>query len=102
MARPLRIEPFVVTAATATSLETLRQCQAVLLPALFGESLGADTKAADEVSSALIEKVKQSCELKYAHENPEAVIHIERFCAPTARRIRSSNTRTRRTKCSPS
>jgi len=44
MARPRRIDPFLVkraqeTAATATSVAALRQCQAVLLPALFGTTL---------------------------------------------------------------
>lgn len=44
MSRPRRIEPHVVkqaeaTAGNATSLESLRQCQAVLLPALFGATL---------------------------------------------------------------
>jgi transposase len=44
MARPRRIDPLVVkraqlTAATSTSVETLRQCQAILLPALFGATL---------------------------------------------------------------
>lgn len=44
MARPRRIDPLIVkrahrTAATATSVESLRQCQAVLLPALFGATL---------------------------------------------------------------
>src|SRR6202050_2104255 len=44
MARPPQIDPLVVkraqrTAATATSVESLRQCQAVLLPALFGATL---------------------------------------------------------------
>jgi len=44
MARPCRIDPLVVqraqlTAATSTSVESLRQCQAVLLPALFGATL---------------------------------------------------------------
>jgi len=44
MARPRRIDPLVVkraqlTAAASTSIETLRQCQAVLLPALFGATL---------------------------------------------------------------
>jgi len=44
MARPRRIDPQVVkraqlTAATTTSVEALRQCQAVLLPALFGATL---------------------------------------------------------------
>ena len=44
MARPRRIDPLLVqraqmTAAATTSVETLRQCQAVLLPALFGATL---------------------------------------------------------------
>ena len=44
MARPRRIDPLVVrraqmTAATSSSVESLRQCQAVLLPALFGATL---------------------------------------------------------------
>jgi preprotein translocase subunit SecA len=43
------------------------------------EALGADTKGADEVSNALIEKVKTSYELKCRHENPDAVLHIERY-----------------------
>ena len=44
MARPRRIDPQLVkraqmTAAASTSVESLRQCQAVLLPALFGATL---------------------------------------------------------------
>src|ERR1035437_1549171 len=44
MARPRRIDLLVVkraqmTAAATTSVESLRQCQAVLLPALFGATL---------------------------------------------------------------
>jgi transposase len=44
MARPRRIDLLIVkraqlTAATSTSVESLRQCQAVLLPALFGATL---------------------------------------------------------------
>ncbi len=44
MARPRRIDPHIVkraqlTAATSTSVESLRQCQAVLLPALFRATL---------------------------------------------------------------
>lgn len=44
MARPRRIDRLVVKraqaiAATSTSVESLRQCQAVLLPALFGATL---------------------------------------------------------------
>ena len=44
MARPRRIDPLIekraqLAAATSTSVESLRQCQAVLLPALFGATL---------------------------------------------------------------
>ena len=44
MARPRQIDSIVVkraqrSAATSTSVESLRQCQAVLLPALFGATL---------------------------------------------------------------
>jgi len=44
MSRPRRIEPHIVKQAEmsvgrASSIETLRQCQAVLLPALFGATL---------------------------------------------------------------
>jgi transposase len=44
MARPRHIDPLVVeraqqTAAASTSVESLRQCQAVLLPALFGATV---------------------------------------------------------------
>jgi transposase len=44
MARPRRIDPLVVrraqlTVAVTNSVETLRQCQAVLLPALIGATL---------------------------------------------------------------
>ncbi len=44
MARPRRIDPLLIeqaqlTAATSTSIESLRQCQAVLLPGLFGATL---------------------------------------------------------------
>ena len=44
MSRPRRIEPQIVKQAemsvgSANSVETLRQCQAVLLPALFGATL---------------------------------------------------------------
>ena len=51
MARPRRIDPLLVerakiTAATSTSVESLRQCQAILLPGLFGATL-------DETASVL-------------------------------------------------
>ena len=44
MARPRRIDPLLVkraqlTAATTATVESLRQCQAVLLPAVFGATL---------------------------------------------------------------
>ena len=44
MARPRQIDPLVVkraqlTVAASTSVESLRECQAVLLPALFGATL---------------------------------------------------------------
>src|ERR1035441_2722916 len=44
MARPRRIDPVIVkraqlTAVASTSVESLRQCQAVLLPALLGATL---------------------------------------------------------------
>ena len=44
MARPRRTDPLVIkraqlSAASSTSVESLRQCQAVLLPALFGATL---------------------------------------------------------------
>lgn len=44
MARPRRIDPDIVkraqlSAAAATSVQSLRQCQAVLLPAVFGATL---------------------------------------------------------------
>jgi transposase len=44
MARPRRIDQLIVkqaqmAAAVATSVESLRQCQAILLPALFGTTL---------------------------------------------------------------
>ena len=42
MARPRRIDPLIVKRAhmtASTSVEALRQCQAVLLPALFGATL---------------------------------------------------------------
>ncbi len=46
---------------------------------LSADALDADTKKADEVSNRLIDKVKQSYELKCKHEDPEAVTHIERY-----------------------
>ena len=62
MARPLRIEPLIVKqaqqrAATAASLEALRQCQAVLLPALFGARL-EQTAAALGVGRARVPRLQ--------------------------------------------
>lgn len=50
MARPRRTDPTEINraqlmAATATSVEALRQCQAVLLPAMFGATLEQTAKA---------------------------------------------------------
>ena len=62
MARPRRHNPILVkqaqlTAATATSTATLRQCQAVLLPALFGATL-EQTAAALGVSRATVPRLQ--------------------------------------------
>ena len=62
MSRPRRIEPHIVkqaeiTAGNATSLETLRQCQAVLLPALFGATL-EQTASALGVSRATVPRLQ--------------------------------------------
>ena len=64
MARPRRIDPLVVqraqlTAATATSVESLRQCQAVLLPALFGATL-EQTAAVLGVGRATVARLQTS------------------------------------------
>ena len=45
---------------------------------LTKESSGFDGKNADEVSNALIEKLKKSYELKCAHEEPDAIRFLER------------------------
>ena len=62
MSRPRRIEPHLVkqaeaTVENATSLETLRQCQAVLLPALFGATL-AQTASVLGVSRATVPRLQ--------------------------------------------
>jgi transposase len=64
MGRPHRIDPIVVkhaqmTAATSTSVETLRQCQAVLLPALFGATL-EQTATALGVGRATVARLQTS------------------------------------------
>lgn len=64
MARPRRIDPLVVkraqlTAATSTSVESWRQCQAVLLPALFGASL-EHTAAVLGVGRATVARLQTS------------------------------------------
>ena len=48
-----------MTAAGATSADTLRQCQAVLLPALFGATL-EQTAAALGVSRATVPRLQAS------------------------------------------
>jgi transposase len=62
MARPRRIDPLIVkraqkTAPTTTTVESLRQCQAVLLPALFGATL-EQTAAALGVSRATVPRLQ--------------------------------------------
>ena len=62
MPRPRRIDPLIVkraqeTAATSTSVESLRQCQAVLLPALFGATL-EQTAGALGVSRATVARLQ--------------------------------------------
>ena len=64
MARPRRIDSTLInraaeTAATATSADSLRQCQAVLLPALFGATL-QQTAAALGVSRATVPRLQAS------------------------------------------
>ena len=64
MARPRRIDPVLVkqaqaSAASATSADTLRQCQAVLLPALLGATL-EQTAAALGVSRATVPRLQTS------------------------------------------
>ena len=64
MARPRRIDPLVVqraqlTATTSTSVESLRQCQAVLLPALFGATL-EQTAAVLGVGRATVARLQTS------------------------------------------
>ena len=62
MSRPRRIEPQLVrqaeiTVGDATTLETLRQCQAVLLPALLGATL-EQTASALGVSRATVPRLQ--------------------------------------------
>jgi transposase len=62
MSRPRRIDPLVVqraqeTAATASSIDSLRQCQSVLLPALFGATL-EQTAAALGVGRATVARLQ--------------------------------------------
>ena len=77
MARPRRIDPVIVkraqlTAATATSVASLRQCQAVLLPALFGATL-EQTAAVLGVGRATVARL-------------QAVFRKQRSALPTAAR----------------
>ena len=62
MARPRRIDPQLVqraqlTAANTTTVESLRQCQAVLLPALLGATL-EQTAAALGVGRATVPRLQ--------------------------------------------
>jgi len=64
MARPRRIDPLLVkraqmTAAVATSVDSLRRCQAVLLPALFGATL-EQTAAVLGVGRATVPRLQAS------------------------------------------
>ena len=64
MARPRRIDPLLVkraqmTATTTTSVESLRQCQAVLLPALLGATL-EETAAVLGVGRATVARLQTS------------------------------------------
>ena len=76
MARPRRIDPQVVkraqlTAAASTSVASLRQCQAVLLPALFGATL-EQTAAVLGVGRATVARL-QTTFRKQAPESPKPV-----------------------------
>ena len=62
MSRPRRIDPLLVqraqeTAATATSIDALRRCQAVLLPGLLGATL-EQTAAALGVGRATVARLQ--------------------------------------------
>src|SRR6266702_2944011 len=64
MSRPRQIDPLLVqraqeTAATATSVDSLRRCQAVLLPGLLGATL-EQTAAALGVSRATVARLQAS------------------------------------------
>ena len=75
MARPRRIDPAVVkraqlTAATSTSIASLRQCQAVLLPGIFGATL-EQTAAALGVGRATVARLQSAFRKKMPGEpNP--------------------------------
>lgn len=76
MARPRRIDPLLVkraqlTAATATSVESLRQGQAILLPALFGATL-EQTAAVLGVGRATVARL-QSTFRKQMPDEPNPV-----------------------------
>lgn len=72
MSRPRRIDPLVVqraqaTAATARSVDSLRQCQAILLPALFGATL-EQTAAALGVGRATVARLQSA--FRHGQEAP--------------------------------
>ncbi len=76
MARPRRIDPLIVqraqlTAATSTSVESLRQCQAVLLPALFGATL-EQTAAVLGVGRATVARLQTTFRQKVPEESNSA------------------------------
>ena len=77
MARPRRIDLLVVkraqlTAAVTTSVQSLRQCQAVLLPALFGATL-EQTAAVLGVGRATVPRLEAAF-----RKHPSAVSHPAR------------------------
>ena len=74
MARPRRNDPVVIkraqmTAATATSVDSLRQCQAVLLPALFGATL-EQTATAIGVGRATVARLQAAFRKKRSQRLP--------------------------------
>lgn len=76
MARPRRNDPVVIkraqmTAATATSVDSLRQCQAVLLPALFGATL-EQTATAIGVGRATVARLQAAFRKKKLRHSPVA------------------------------
>lgn len=74
MARPRRIDPKAVKraqkiAATSTSVASLRQCQAILLPALFGATL-AQTATVLGVGRATVARLQTTFRQKKSGSAP--------------------------------